>query len=393
MVDIRSLALRDHNQGGFLQRVAKEVESLRGADFAILFGTTDLGDGFFKRIVTELGCPLIGGTSCQTILTSDTSQSRDVPKTGLLIFRDEDGDYGTGVATLGDAPAEAARRALYSALESAHCAGQLPSLIWIYQAPGCEELVIEGLRSIVGDNCPIIGGSSADNDLSGKWLQFSNQGVHEDSVVIGVLFPSGGIGFAFGSGYMPTGKSGRAGMRDQRCIETIDDRPAAEVYNDWTGGALNDVLAGGGTVLEKTTLFPLGIEVGNVDGVSQYALVHPESVTDDKSLKTFANVPDGTTVTAMSGNTEILRKRLGRVALEAKEYLDLTGEDIAGALAVYCAGCMLSLNDQRETIANSMSAALPNVPYLGTFTFGEQGYLAGKNIHGNLMISVVLFGT
>jgi hypothetical protein len=95
----------------------------------------------------------------------------------------------------------------------------------------------------------------------------------------------------------------------------------------------------------------------------------------------------------MSGNTEILRKRLGRVALEAKEYLDLTGEDIAGALAVYCAGCMLSLNDQRETIANSMSAALPNVPYLGTFTFGEQGYLAGKNIHGNLMISVVLFGT
>ena len=41
---------------------------------------------------------------------------------------------------------------------------------------------------------------------------------------------------------------------------------------------------------------------------------------------------------------------------------------------------------------SELQAALPGIPFLGSFTFGEQGcFPGGENRHGNLMISVLLF--
>ena len=36
--------------------------------------------------------------------------------------------------------------------------------------------------------------------------------------------------------------------------------------------------------------------------------------------------------------------------------------------------------------------AMSDAPFVGCFTFGEQGFLADRNMHGNLMISAVAFG-
>ena len=56
--------------------------------------------------------------------------------------------------------------------------------------PGAGRAVIEGLRRIVSDRCPIIGGSSADDDIGGRWRR-SADGPLCDGLVVGVLFPSG----------------------------------------------------------------------------------------------------------------------------------------------------------------------------------------------------------
>ena len=65
---------------------------------------------------------------------------------------------------------------------------------------------------------------------------------------------------------------------------------------------------------------------------------------------------------------------------------------IAGALVVYCAGCMLTVQDDMARVADVIAEALGEAPFLGTFTFGEQGcFVGGENHHGNLMISVVVF--
>ena len=68
--------------------------------------------------------------------------------------------------------------------------------------------MIEGLRRVVGDRCPIIGGSAADNAVAGKWRQIGPDGPMNDGLVVGVVFSSGGIGFAFQGGYEPSGHNG-----------------------------------------------------------------------------------------------------------------------------------------------------------------------------------------
>ncbi len=52
----------------------------------------------------------------------------------------------------------------------------------------------------------------------------------------------------------------------------------------------------------------------------------------------------------------------------------------------------MSIQDHREEVVQGLRDALPGVPFLGAFTFGEQGcFVGGENRHGNLMISVLLF--
>ena len=54
---------------------------------------------------------------------------------------------------------------------------------------------------------------------------------------------------------------------------------------------------------------------------------------------------------------------------------------------------MLAVRDRLEDVTDGIREALPGVPFLGIFTFGEQGVvLDGRNRHGNLMISAILFG-
>jgi hypothetical protein len=175
-----------------------------------------------------------------------------------------------------------------------------------------------------------------------------------------------------------------------RTIHEIDGKPAAVVYDAWTGGILGDQITGG-NVLARTTLAPLGRQIGAVMGVPYFCLVHPDAVTSDSGLSLFARVSEGDELILMQGTTEGLQERAGRVAQAALEQAGWRPSQVAGALVIFCAGCMLTVRDQMPAVVDSLKRALPGVPFLGAFTFGEQGCLmGGENRHGNLMISVTL---
>ncbi|MGC4250127.1 MAG: FIST N-terminal domain-containing protein [Sphingobium sp.] len=350
------------------------------------------------------GAAILGGTSCNGVMSQDgLGGPRSI---GLLVLEDPEGNYGTASARLqGDVP-DCAERTLHAALENADCAGELPELIWIYQAPGQEEAVIEGLRRVVGDRCPIIGGSSADNDVSGQWRQMGPDGAISDGLVVGVLFSSGGIGFAFQGGYEPSGESGivtrigydpvgESGVVTQsrgRQIISIDGEPAAAVYNRWIGGSLDDKLASGGSILAETTMHPVGVDVGKIEGITSYLLIHPDKILADGVLSTFASIEEGTRLYSMKGERTRLITRAGKVATAAAAMLPGGPESLAGGLVVYCGGCMLAVGEEMPKVASAVTGSFEGKPFLGCFTFGEQGAILGKNAHGNLMISAIAFG-
>lgn len=332
--------------------------------------------------------PHLGGSSFGGIMTHRGVM--DASSIGVLLIEDS-GDFGVASARLDSDAAHTAERLLLQALANCGCSGELPELIWIYQPPGYEEAVIEGLRRVVGDRCPIVGGSSADNDVSGRWRQLGPDGPMSDGLIVGVLSPSSRIGCAFQSGYEPAGPSGVITAVTGREILSIDGKPAAGVYNQWIGGRIDEQLLHGGSILAGTTMFPLATDGGRVDGVSHYLLIHPEMATSTGTLRTFRNTESGARVYAMKGDRGRLVDRAGRVAGQAVRLLPPSHAAAAGALVVYCGGCRMAIGEDIHKVSAAVAGQLGDAPFIGCFTFGEQGRLLDRNVHGNLMISAVVF--
>jgi hypothetical protein len=407
MVRIESIAGVGKDAGAALAHFNSQIVGCAlEPGFAFLFYSSEhQDDAVFAAFRSRYPLvPLVGGTSCSGVMT-ECGLAGDA-SIGVLLVEDADGEYGAASAAFGSDPSGAAECALKDALDAAGCPGELPELIWVYQAPGQEEAVIEGLRRIVGDRCPIIGGSSADQEVAGDWRQLGPDGPLVDGLAVGVLFSSGGIGFAFQGGYEPTGPSGvvtRIGYdptgvsgiathTQGRHIVEIDGRAAAEVYNEWTGGALTERIDQGGSILADTTLCPIGVDSEQSGDVPHYLLVHPAEITPERGLKTFATVVEGARIYAMKGERRRLVERAGRVATTARQSLAQGGSDTAGGLIVYCGGCRMAVGDEMPGVVSEVADSFGPVPFLGCFTFGEQGSVLQRNVHGNLMISAVVFG-
>lgn len=350
---------------------------------------------------------LHGGTSCMGAMTQNGIASENGSGLSIMGIYDPEGGYGVGAVPIGNHPEKAAEFAIHAALEQANRPGEVPEMVLLTAVPGCEEAVLRGIGNIIGDGVPIAGGSSADNSIKGEWKQFTKHTVLENGVVVTVLFPSTEMMFAFHSGYNSTqtkgivtkanahettDHNGLTADTDKRTLIKIDDRPAAQVYNDWVGGAISDALPNGGNILNMTTLHPLGRIAGYIGDIPYYQLVHPETVTADGGLTLFSDINKDDEITLMQGTIDSLISRAGRVALSALESSHAHSAEVAGGLIIYCAGCMLTVQDRLDEVVASFQNALPGIPFMGTFTFGEQGcFLNGKNRHGNLMISVLLF--
>lgn len=348
---------------------------------------------FDKNALAKLSkhCPtLLAGSSCLGVMTQAGMAQGDDAGLGMFALYDDDGAYGIGSAVVGDDPRQAGYAALEAALADVDRAWETPDLVWCIMPPGKEEEVVEGMVDLIGASVPVIGGSVADNEISGDWVQYIDGELHHDRVVVAAFFPSGSIGYSFSSGYMPDERSAVVTRVDGRHLLELDGEPAADVYNRWTQGLLEG-MEPGTSILMHSTVNPLGRLVNAADGCSEYLLSHPAELTSERGLQLFTEVKEGERLYLMHGSMESLISRAGRVADTARQLLAEEHRPI-GALLVYCAGCMLTVADRMPEVVESINQEF-RYPYLGSFTFGEQGcFLDKTNRHGNLMISAVVFG-
>jgi len=339
---------------------------------------------------------LQGCSTCTGVMTSNGFHSGgDGTALGLWALSDPDGGYGSAVVEIAGKPRAAGRAAVEQAILETGRVGELPELVWLSATPGFEEEVIAGIQEVLGNEVPIAGGSAADHSVSGHWSIFNHNAQSQDGVGLTLFYPSGEISFALHSGYFPSEISGTVTRAEGRTIYEIDDQSAVEWYNREIGGKLDGVISrGGGSILADTTLHPFGREVHSRAYTDFYKLSHPESITEKGAIHFFTTFSEGETVVLMRGSNESLINRAGRVAMEAMKIGDLDPENISGALAIYCAGCMLAVHDHMDGVVESINTALQGKPFLGAFTFGEQGcYYDVSCTHGNLMISTVVFGS
>ena len=139
-------------------------------------------------------------------------------------------------------------------------------------------------------------------------------------------------------------------------------------------------------------LFSIGNSTGTVGSISYFQVIHPKEIESNQSISTFANVCVGEQPCLLSGDEESLIGRASRVVRGVLTDSDYPIPQVKGALIIFCAGGFLAIQHRIDDVWQHIQLELPSVPLLGQFTFGEQGmFPQGECIHGNLMISVVLF--
>jgi hypothetical protein len=340
------------------------------------------------------GVPVHGSSSCLGVMTDEGFRSDWGAGLALLGLSDPDGAYGVGAVPIGGDPRAAAVAAARQALERAGRPGEVPGLVLLTAQPGHEERLLEGLEGWFGPNVVIAGGSSADEMTGANSYQIANEAALRDSVVVTAFFPSGEVMSSFHSGYEPTGHRGVVTKASGRTILEIDGRPCGDVYDAWADGVFTHwVSEGSPLALMRVTLHPFGRVVGQAGGAPYYVLSHAQGVTPEKGVTFLTEFAEGEVVELLRGTRDGLAMRAGRVIQSALETASASVDEVAGALVVYCAGCMLTMYDRMPEIAASVQAALGGRPFLGVFSFGEQGcFVGGENRHGNLMICATLFG-
>ena len=347
-----------------------------------------------SALAQKFSCSIHGMTSCLGVMSDQGSTVGGAAGIGVFAICDDDGDFATAAERFENSALDSAKRATERALVLADREGEIPELIWVSSSPGNEEEILAGICEVVGPDVPIIGGSAADNTVEGNWSLFDRHEIFDNGVVLSVFFPTKQTADVFQNGYSPTEHSGVVTRSSGRRIFEIDGCPAADVLNEWTRGeVIPERFDEPTAILSESTLWPLGSVIQTKEDREDYILIHPSGVNPDRSIDVFANVHEGQRITQMNGTKDSLIARAGGVATLSRSALERDNTELSGALVVFCGGCMLAVQDRVDEVADAVSNALGGVPFLGVFTFGEQGRMqTGGNLHGNLMISCVAFG-
>lgn len=339
---------------------------------------------------------IMGCSSCQGIMTASGYHSDDGRALAAWALFDAQGAYGSAsIACVPSDPASlesAAVAAVDLAMSRSQRLGELPALICLHASPGIEESVIRGIQHRLGNSVPIVGGSAADNHMSGRWSLLTQDGVLNCGLAVTLFYPNCQIACTFHSAYMPAERRGRVTRAQGRELLEINGVAAADVYNEWTQGAITDVPEGG-VIMSQTTLYPLAREVGVLAGLPYYKLSHPALVTAQRGLRLFTEIQEGEEVILMQGNEAALLSRAVHSSdLTPRDQRALNQGAAIGALNIFCAGCMLAIGPAMGQVVESLRDGLGGTPFIAPFTYGEQGrFHGGENAHGNLMISTVFF--
>jgi len=384
-----------------IEAVAEAVSMIKtklpNPDYLILFSTVGYDSEVVLREVNKLlpNTKVYGGTSMLAVITKNGWHQGSKASLAMLAISSPKITFGVGGANIDDYPSakEAGKAAIQNAIRNAGKEGEYPQLVLITSSPGSEEEVIEGIEEVIGWGIPIIGGSSGDNDLSGKWKQFANDKVYSKGISLTAIFTDLKIGYFYEAGYETKKENGTITKAKGRVIYEINNRPAAEVYNEWCNGCVAEKVETGGMVLTEATFWPFAKIIKTERGI-YYLSIHPLSINaTDKSISVFANVNTGDEILLMHGDWQLLLNRAKTTPQKALNSKNIGKNEAIFAIYTFCAGTINAIPpEERPKIPLFVSETIgEDVPFIGTFTFGEQGPLGVRNHHGNLINSIVLF--
>lgn len=358
--------------------------------FVILFSTSGYDSEQVLSAVRNLCCDaqVYGGTSSTAVLTKSGFHAGEKGSLALLAVASKDITFSVAGVSIDNftSAREAGKAAILSAI-NATGRGDSPKLILLTTAQGEEEEVLAGIEEVIGKEVPVIGGSAA--------KQFANELVFSNGISLAVIYTDLKVGFMSEMAYMRTEARGRiTKVEEKKIIKEIDNRPAADVYNTWTGGIVSEELVTCGTISAKTVFYPLA-KVLKADGKKHYRAFLPLAISaSDRTLTVSANVKEGDEVVLMFGDWERLLDMALLTPTKALESEDIQKEEVVFGFYTYCAEAMHAIPEEEHgRIPALVEVAIGDAPFIGSFSFRGYGHFRDAgNFHGQLVNSMVVFG-
>lgn len=217
---------------------------------------------------------------------------------------------------------------------------------------------------------PYVGGSAADDFAMSETVVFANDEVAADAVALGLLVSDRPFGRGVGHGHEPFGEPLTVTDADGSVVETLDGRPAFEVWRETVrpraaeAGVDVDSLSPDDDGFEELlTRFEFGIETGD----EEFKIRWPGlTQTTDGPLRFATRIPEGTELFVVDSDVEAQLATARRVTEAATK----TAVTPAGAVAFDCVCQGLVLGDEFGTAVNRMAETL-SAPVAGVQTYGE----------------------
>lgn len=356
--------------------------------------------------------PMIGCTTCQGLVLNDRwlSHNRQFAL-GLWGLSDDAGSFTT--IHIRERPPSGIRDAVLAEVTGALKLRQMkPSFAILLGSPGDEELVLDGMQVALGKDVPILGGSSADNNVEGSWRQIAKVGsaglsvgeatTSKNGIAIAIAWVSCETTTVLTSGFRKTNKRGVVTKVDDsdhgRTILEIDGKPVQGVYEDWSEGKITKGVTfdskGVANVLASSSFCPLGEPCGSND----VRVMHPVFLNSTNgALTTFANAREGMEIFMLDAAPETMAEKISSSAKSLVS--DSRGSSagpfdatkIVGALSIFCGGLVMALGDQMGKSAEELAEVLGQKNSMAVCCFGEQGMNCDRRAtHGNLMFGCLL---
>lgn len=219
---------------------------------------------------------------------------------------------------------------------------------------------------------PFVGGSAADDLSLSETVVFAGDETATDAVALALLTADRRFGRAVGHGHEPLGDGHTVTAAADSVVESLDGRPAFDVWRETVREHATDVDADLATLSpdddafgELLTRFEFGIETGD----EEYKVRWPGLTrTADGPLRFATRVPEGTELFVVDTDPEAQLSTADHVTAAA---VDGDGSFTpAGAVAFDCVCQGLVLGDQFGDAVARMAETL-SAPLAGAQTYGE----------------------
>jgi hypothetical protein len=249
--------------------------------------------------------------------------------------------------------------------------------------------LVDGVKSVLGDNIPLIGGSFGDDYKFEKTYGYYDGKVLSDIAVLIGLKGEFSYGFGIRHGWEPVGLPLKVTKADGTLLQEVGGKPALSVYEEHFGKEASELVKE--PLARMAYTYPIGIEV---EGSDELLIRDPVIANKKGEITMAAAIPEGATIRLMIGDRDKAIEAAKTAAGVARDQLE--GGKPEAIIMFNCMARNKLLGVRCSEENNAVQKVIGDeVPMMGFYTYGEHGPLLGKKgtpayFHNETMTLLVL---